>query len=190
MALCAGRRLCAPQTYVLSYLCKRGMHVCMYVSLHGARPPPPPHSPFFSTFPQPQPVFVSPPCWLLDLLGRCQGRVWIPCHLPPFCSMTLCVSGDVPTGAVCCVFVLPGPCCCLLCQATHLTASCALAPLGSPHGAGFSPALAVSGAHTVPSYACSGSGCDLLCGRWKVRGSCRTCQAVMARTVRTWVMCC
>ena len=65
MALCAGRRLCAPQTYVLSYLCERGMHVCMYVSLHGARPPP------------------------LRTNGCCVF-----------------------------VFVLPGPCCCLLCQAT------------------------------------------------------------------------
>ena len=92
---------------------------------------------------------------------------------------------------VLCVFLVcsPGPCCCLPRQATPPRLVC----LGSSRltsGCWVFASAGFSAVDPMPSYACSGSGCDLLCGRWKVRGSCLTCEAVMARTVRTWVMCC
>ena len=156
-------------------------------------PPSPPPSRHGPSLPFPFPLFVSPPCWQLDwccVVGSfCQGRGVHSAH-SSCCSVTVRVFGGCSNG--CCVFFAcsPVPCCCLLCQAAPHRFVC----IGSSGLTSwcwvFTSACVFPAVDTMPSYACSGSGCDLLCGRWKVRGSCRTCQAVMARTVRTWVMCC
>ncbi len=136
-----------------------------------ACPPPPslhhgmvPLSPFPSLSLCPHPVGS----WTCVVGRSCQGRGVHSVH-SSCCSVTMRVFGGCSNG--CCVFLFVLPCPVPVCSVRqHLIASCALVLLGSPHGVGFSPPLVLAGVHTMLPYACPGSGCDLLCGRWKVRG--------------------
>ena len=125
--------------------CEGGM-VGEQLVLHsqGLAPPPPlPPSRHGPSFPFPFPLFVSPPCWQLDwccVVGSfCQGRGVHSAH-SSCCSVTVRVFGGCSSGCRVFLFVLPGPV--AVCSVRqHLTASCGLALLGSPHSVGFSPPL-------------------------------------------------